>query len=97
MEDHWFVFEEDDVVHLYRSWTSWEAFAIRLHRLADGGAEIAEVAANDEYARPPLEGFDSGAKVVLDSFFDSVSETPTGAIDEDDPLGLARHLYGLYG
>jgi hypothetical protein len=102
MEDHWFIFEEDDVVHLYRSWTLWEAFAIRLHRLADGGAEIAEVAANDEHARAPIEEFDSGASDVLDVFFDSFSETPTGAtvVGADGkpvPLGLARHVYGLHG
>lgn len=51
MEDHWFIFEEDDVLYLYRSWTGYELFTIRLRRLADGGAEIAEVMLNDEYAR----------------------------------------------
>jgi hypothetical protein len=31
MEDHWFIFEEDDVVHLVRSWTGLELFAVPIH------------------------------------------------------------------
>lgn len=51
MEDHWFIFAEDGVLHLYRSWTGYELFKIRLRRSADGGPEIAEVMVNDEHAR----------------------------------------------
>lgn len=101
MEDHWFIFEEDDVVHLYRSWTGVEAFAIQLHRVADGGAEIAEVAVNVEFARSPrrrpatrlrrslVEVFDNTPESILDVFFDSLSATPTVAV------GIPGHVYGL--
>jgi hypothetical protein len=93
--DHWFIFEEDDVVHLYR--TPWDIhwFAIRLHRLADGGAEIAEVAYNEEYADDPRPAWkrtrmaetgrstkrlDRGARWILNHFFDSFSETRAAAV-----------------
>lgn len=103
MEDHWFIFEEDDVVHLYRSWTGIELFAIQLRRLAGGGAEIAEVAVNDRnyphtprrrrlarlLRRPSIEDLDKGADEILDVFFDSLTETPTLAVV------IPGHVFGL--
>jgi hypothetical protein len=48
MEDHWFIFEEDGVVHLYRSWTGIEFATFELRPLPDGGAEVVEVRVSDE-------------------------------------------------
>jgi hypothetical protein len=102
MEDHWFIFEEDDVLHRYRSWTGYELFTIRLRRLADGGAEIAEVMLNDEHARtrrgrwrigrrPRMDDFERHARYILDVLFDSITPNPPLAV------GLPGHVYGLGG
>lgn len=105
MEDHWFIFEEDDVLHLYRSWTGHELFTIQLRRLADGGAEIAEVMLNNELSdeeiprrewwqirRRPLprtEDREAHARYILAVLFDSISPNPNLAV------GLIGDCYGL--
>lgn len=99
MDEHWFIFEEVDVLHLVRSWTEYELFTIKLRRLADGGAEIAEVMLNEHARtrqrrwrfgrRPRVEDFERDARCILDVLFDSVTANPTLAV------GLAGHVYGL--
>jgi len=105
MEDHWFVFEEDALVHLHRSWTGIEMFAVRLDRLPDGGAHIAEVRMNDEF-RPPIpqrpqkmRGWLRRRKAgkssalseteILDLFFSSLTRSRGSA------ESLPEHVYGL--
>ena len=105
MEDHWFIFEEEGVIHLHRSWTGIEFCSFRLHRLAEGGAEITEVMVNDarelrerrrltflRWGRPKDEEFDSASVHVLDVFFDSMAGAPW---PEDDRESLERHVFGF--
>jgi hypothetical protein len=108
MEDHWFIFEEDGVVHLHRSWTGIEFCAFQLHPLADGGAEITEVMVNEasEELRPrrrrtllrrariedDLDEFETRSAHILDVFFDSISGTPW---PEDRRGSLESVVYGL--
>lgn len=84
MDDHWFIFAEDDVVHLHRSWTGYEPFAIRLDRFPDGSAEIADLFVNDEPQSPQprrrrfrirprrIEDVDRTSE-TLDIYFDSLA------------------------
>jgi hypothetical protein len=88
MEDHWFIFEEDDVVHLVRSWTGLELFAVPIHRLTDGGAEIAEVLVNEQDGGDP-DGLVERAEAILDVFFGSLAAPPTSSVS------LVEHVYGL--
>jgi hypothetical protein len=96
MDDQWFIFEEDDVVHAHRSWTGIEMFAIRLRRLPDGSCEIVGVTVDDlcgyriplrrRFARFRPRRFhdaDESALHILDTFFDSVSGVPTMATGLD--------------
>jgi hypothetical protein len=75
MEDRWFIFAEDDVVHFHRSWTGDEVFALRLRRLPDGGAEVDELCVHAETAEMSIN---SGEvqwtwSVVLDALLDFLS------------------------
>jgi hypothetical protein len=109
MEDHWFIFEEDAVVHLHRSWTGIEFCALRLHRLADGGAEITEVMVNDApELRPRPRGrvsFLRRGRVEDD--LDEIDKGSAHILDvffdslagtpwpEGDRESLERHVFGL--
>jgi hypothetical protein len=108
MEDHWFIFEEDGVVHLHRSWGGLEFCAFQLDRLADGGAEITEVMVDEasEELRPQrrrtllrrariedeLDEFEPRSAHILDVFFDSMAGTPW---PEDRRESLERHVFGF--
>jgi hypothetical protein len=49
MDDKWFFFAEENVVHLHRSWSGEEIYSLQLLPRADGGADITEVLVNSEY------------------------------------------------
>ncbi len=70
MEDHWFVFEEDGVVHLVRSWTGTEIFTLQLQPLGSGGFEVKDVMVIGE---PESEEEDAGSREILDTLLDSLS------------------------
>jgi hypothetical protein len=77
MEDHWFIFAEDDVVHFHRSWTGAEVYALRLRRLPDGGAEVDELYVTAEVAEMSVkdeEKFHWTWNVVLDALLDFLSD-----------------------
>jgi hypothetical protein len=68
VEDHWFVVEEDGVVHLVRSWTGIEFFTLRLEPLAD------EFAVTDVMVSGgPDEDEDAGSRGILEIFIDSLA------------------------
>jgi hypothetical protein len=75
MEDRWFIFAEDDVVHFHRSWIGDEIFALRLRRFPDGGAEVDELSVTAEFAE--LSGNYGQVHwtwtVVLDALLDLLS------------------------
>ncbi|NNJ11667.1 hypothetical protein EKD04_015130 [Chloroflexales bacterium ZM16-3] len=45
MEDTWFAFVEGDTLHLHRSWTGYQIYAVTFAP-RDGGSFIARVEAN---------------------------------------------------
>jgi hypothetical protein len=69
MEDHWFVFEEDGVVHLVRSWTGIECFTLRLEPLADGEFAVTDVMVSGGLE----EDEDAGSRGILEIFIDSLA------------------------
>jgi hypothetical protein len=111
MEDHWFIFEEDGVVHLHRSWTGNEFCAFQLHPLADGGAEITEVMvdeANEELRWRPRRRRKLLRRARIEDDLDEFETRSTHILDiffdsmagtlpwpEDRRESLERDLYGL--
>jgi len=66
MDDKWFFFAEDGVVHMHRSWTGEEIYSFRVTRREDGAGEIGEVLVNTAYPH------DEDARQTLDLLFEKV-------------------------
>jgi hypothetical protein len=66
MDDKWFFFAEEGVVHMHRSWTGEEIYSFRVSRLDDGTGEIGEVRVNDAYPH------DEDARQRLDLLFERI-------------------------
>ena len=66
MDDRWFFFAEDAIVHLHRSWTGQEVYSFRVNRLEDETGEIVEIRVNDAYPH------DEDARQQLDHLFEKI-------------------------
>lgn len=51
MEDKWFMYLEEDVLYLHRSWTGLCIYRVALEPRADGGYTVREVLANRDPAQ----------------------------------------------
>lgn len=66
MDDKWFFFAEDGIVHMHRSWTGVEIYSFRVGRHDDEAGEIVEVRVNNAYPR------DEDARKTLDLLFEKI-------------------------
>ena len=67
-DDRWFIYVEDDVVHIHRSWTGFSIFEIELAPSGDGH-EVKEAWAN----RDPEQGMDPEFDAVAGSLLDRLA------------------------
>ena len=66
MDDKWFFFAEDGIVHMHRSWTGEEIFSFQIRPHDDGSGEVRDLRVNDAYPD------DEDATRTLDLLFDKV-------------------------
>jgi hypothetical protein len=64
-DDRWFVYVENDVVHIHRSWTGFCIFEVELTPSGDG-YEVAAAWANRDPEQALDAAFDSAAGAILD-------------------------------
>jgi hypothetical protein len=65
MDDKWFVYVEDDLVHIHRSWTGFCSFEIELAPSGDG-YEVAAAWVNRDPEQRMDPAFDHVAGSILD-------------------------------
>jgi hypothetical protein len=98
MEDKWFVFWEDDTLHLHRSWTGACISVVRFATLEDGGARMVEARVNrdPEQYKETSDAKDSSTilslvKVLL------LRDPPEPPADGGDPTDAALRNWSLMG
>lgn len=74
MEDKWFIYWQDDRLHLHRSWTGYGIFVARFEAEPGGGGRLVEVLASrdpEEYkGTDPEEDLRSIFRLIADNFLD---------------------------
>jgi hypothetical protein len=98
MEDKWFVYWEDDALHLHRSWTGACIYVVRFAPLEDGGARMVEARVNrdPEQYKETSDAKDSSTilslvKVLL------LRNPPEPPADGGDPTDAALRNWSLMG
>jgi hypothetical protein len=66
MDDKWFFFAEERILHVHRSWTGEEIYSFRISRLDGGTGEVADVQVNNAYPD------DEHARKTLDLLFEKI-------------------------
>jgi hypothetical protein len=64
MEDKWFIYCDDDVLHFHRSWTGFEIFRVHLAPSGDEW-EISSVEVNREFAQYEATDDEYDARLIL--------------------------------
>lgn len=66
MDDRWFMFFENDSLHIFRSWTGYQIFALHFAEAPDGGATLSGGWVNRDAAQFSGDCLSSDAALALD-------------------------------